>query len=82
MAAKILLGTIPRPCPLIINSMRPLLPLLALMSATAFAADLTYYIGTSGPQAKGILRGTIDAETVSFPRPSSSLKRKGLPSWR
>ncbi len=77
MGAELLFGTIPRPCPLIFISMRPLLPLLALMSATAFAADLTYYIGTSGPQAKGILRGTIDAETGKLSAPVVIAEAKG-----
>jgi len=57
--------------------MRPLLSLLALMSASTSAADLTYYIGTSGPQAKGILRGTIDAETGKLSAPVVIAEAKG-----
>ena len=57
--------------------MRPLLALLALMSASTHAADLTYYIGTSGPQAKGILRGTIDTETGKLSAPVVIAEAKG-----
>ena len=80
MGVEILFGTIVRLRPLILIPMRPLLPLLALMSASAFAADLTYYIGTSGPDSKGILRGTIDAETGKLSTPVVIAEAKG-PSY-
>jgi len=60
--------------------MRPLLPLLALMSVPAFAADLTYYVGTSGSESKGILRGTIDSETGKLSTPVVIAEAKG-PSY-
>lgn len=60
--------------------MRPLLPLLALMSAPVFAVDLTYYIGTSGAESKGILRGTIDAESGKLSTPVVIADAKG-PSY-
>ena len=41
--------------------MRPLLPVLTLLAASAVAGDLTFYVGTSGAAAQGILRGTLDA---------------------
>jgi len=59
--------------------MRPplrFLSLLALLPAVG-AAELTYYIGTSGPQAKGILRGTIDAESGKLTEPTLLVEAKG-----
>ncbi|NBR42152.1 MAG: lactonase family protein [Verrucomicrobia bacterium] len=53
--------------------------LVALCSIVSLshAAELTYYIGTSGPQAKGILRGTIDAETGKLSVPVVIADAKG-----
>ncbi len=80
MAAEFLFGTIALRRPLTFNPMRPLLSLLALMSASAFAADLTFYVGTSGADSKGILRGTIDAETGKLSAPVVIADAKG-PSY-
>ncbi|GBL42716.1 6-phosphogluconolactonase [Verrucomicrobiota bacterium] len=60
--------------------MRPLLPLLALMSASAFAVDLTFYVGTSGATSQGILRATIDAESGKLSTPVVIADAKG-PSY-
>ncbi len=53
--------------------------LFALCSIVSLlhAAELTYYVGTSGPQAKGILRGTIDAETGKLSVPVVIADAKG-----
>ncbi len=53
--------------------------LVALCSIVSLlhAAELTYYVGTSGPQAKGILRGTIDAETGKLSVPVVIADAKG-----
>ena len=55
------------------------LNLLALCSIVSLshAAELTYYVGTSGPQAKGILRGTIDSETGKLSAPVVIADAKG-----
>lgn len=60
--------------------MRTFFPLLALMSASAFAADLTFYVGTSGAESKGILRGTLDSETGKLSTPVVIAAAKG-PSY-
>ena len=60
--------------------MRPLLPLLALMSVPAFAVDLTFYVGTSGATSQGILRATIDAESGKLSTPVVIADAKG-PSY-
>ena len=59
--------------------MRHTLRLLARLSLVprAGAAELTYYIGTSGGQAKGILRGTIDSETGKLSEPTLMVAAKG-----
>lgn len=55
------------------------LNLLALCSIVSLshAAELTYYVGTSGPQAKGILRGTINSETGKLSAPVVIADAKG-----
>lgn len=60
--------------------MRPLLPVLTLLAASAVAGDLTFYVGTSGAASKGILRGTIDAETGRLSEPTVLAEAKG-PSY-
>ena len=59
--------------------MRHTLRLLAMLSLVplAGATELTYYIGTSGGQAKGILRGTIDSETGKLSEPTLMVAAKG-----
>ncbi len=59
--------------------MRHALRLLSLMSviSAAGAAELTYYIGTSGAQAQGILRGTIDSATGKLTEPTLLAAAKG-----
>ena len=57
--------------------MRPWLPLLSLCALQVAAADLTYYIGTAGPQAPGILLGRIDAETGKLSTPELVAPAKG-----
>lgn len=60
--------------------MRPLLPVLTLLAASAVAGDLTFYVGTSGAASKGILRGAIDAETGRLSEPTVLAEAKG-PSY-
>ena len=57
--------------------MRPLLPVLTLLAASAVAGDLTFYVGTSGAAAQGILRGTLDAETGKLSVPVVIAEAKG-----
>lgn len=60
--------------------MRPLLPVLTLLAASALAGDLTFYVGTSGPASQGILRATIDADTGRLSAPTVLAEAKG-PSY-
>lgn len=57
--------------------MRPLLPVLTLLAASAVAGDLTFYVGTSGPASKGILRGAIDLESGRLTEPTVLAEAKG-----
>jgi 6-phosphogluconolactonase len=57
--------------------MRFLLPLLTLSALQASAMDLTYYIGTAGPQAPGILLGHLDSETGQLSEPVLVAPAKG-----
>ena len=59
------------------RTMRPLLPVLTLLAASAVAGDLTFYVGTSGAAAQGILRGTLDAETGKLSVPVVIAEAKG-----
>ncbi|MEY3837227.1 MAG: hypothetical protein RL304_209 [Verrucomicrobiota bacterium] len=57
--------------------MRPFLPVLTLLAASAVAGDLTFYVGTSGPASKGILRGAIDLESGRLAEPTVLAEAKG-----
>ncbi len=57
--------------------MRCLLPLLTLSVLQVSAMDLTYYIGTAGPQAPGIMLGHLDSETGHLSAPELIAPAKG-----